>query len=234
MSTRPVLAETSHTHRCVVCDTQIPCDSPEDPQDCLVGALTCGDCDDIPQDLPLTESGDFDPDDSFVSQDSDAANGFEDMMPGNGHRADDYDAVDFFEATLKSDDHRDEEWFPEPQTRPQSPNKPSGRSGSKSKKGRGQTLEARRIGFECPAPPSPKGLNPRNASIAPSSASHLKVNDIAQLRPDGKPADTCTVQLSILRLPATALISEKRCFRNQFSAFLSGPRASALMPSICC
>ena len=101
----------------------------------------------FPRDLPLTESRDFDPDDSFVSQDSDAddtfqdqdtADSFEDMLPGNGHRADDYDAVDFFEATLKSDDRRDEEWFPEPQTRPQSPNKPSARSGSKSKKGRGK------------------------------------------------------------------------------------------------
>ena len=49
MTTKLSLGTTSHSHRCLVCDAQIPCDSPEDPQDCLVSALICGDCDDVEQ-----------------------------------------------------------------------------------------------------------------------------------------------------------------------------------------
>ena len=63
------LGESSHTHRCAVCETDISCDSPEDPQGCMVNALTCGDCDDISQTLPSTGSGDYEPDDGFMPQD---------------------------------------------------------------------------------------------------------------------------------------------------------------------
>ena len=39
------LGDSTHTHRCVVCDAEIRCESPDDPQGCLVNALSCGDCD---------------------------------------------------------------------------------------------------------------------------------------------------------------------------------------------
>ena len=34
----------SHTHGCVVCDAQIPCDNPEDAQLCEVGTTICAPC----------------------------------------------------------------------------------------------------------------------------------------------------------------------------------------------
>ena len=49
-------AKTDHIHQCVSCGAEIPCDSPEEPQDCLVTTLTCGSCDDTgqsPDDLGL-------------------------------------------------------------------------------------------------------------------------------------------------------------------------------------
>ena len=43
-------AKPDHIHQCVSCGAEIPCDSPEEPQDCLMAALTCGSCDDGSQD----------------------------------------------------------------------------------------------------------------------------------------------------------------------------------------
>ena len=141
------LGESSHTHRCAVCETDIPCDSPEDPQGCMVNALTCGDCDDISQTLPSTGSGDYEPDDGFMPQDSDAdntyrdqdtADSFEDLLQGDDHRIEDYDAVGFFESMLQGNDHSDEEWFPEAQTKPENPSTSPARRGGWKKKGRGK------------------------------------------------------------------------------------------------
>ena len=35
MTTKLSLGTTSHSHRCVICEAEIPCDNPEDAQDCL-------------------------------------------------------------------------------------------------------------------------------------------------------------------------------------------------------
>ena len=141
------LGESSHTHRCAVCETDIPCDSPEDPQGCMVSALTCGDCDDISQTLPSTGSGDYEPDDGFMPQDSDAdntyrdqdtADSFEDLLQGDDHRVEHYDAVDSFTSILESDNRVNEDWVPDPQTRPEIPTAPPVRMTTKSKKRRGK------------------------------------------------------------------------------------------------
>ena len=147
MTTKLSLGTTSHSHRCVICEAEIPCDNPEDAQDCLVSALTCGNCDDISQTLPSTGSGDYEPDDGFMPQDSDAddtyrdqdtADSFEATLQDNGHRIEDYDAIYFFDPTQEGDSPEDEEWFPEPQTRPERPIAPLVRKATKSKKQRGK------------------------------------------------------------------------------------------------
>ena len=123
------LGESSHTHRCAVCETDIPCESPEDPQGCMVSALTCGDCDGfMPQDS--------DADDTY--RDQDTADSFEATLQDNGHRIEDYDAIDFFESMLQGNDHSDEEWFPEAQTKPENPSTSPARRGGWKKKGRGK------------------------------------------------------------------------------------------------
>ena len=38
MTTKLSLGTTSHSHRCVICEAEIPCDNPEDAQYCLVSA----------------------------------------------------------------------------------------------------------------------------------------------------------------------------------------------------
>ena len=145
--TRLYLGESSHTHRCAVCETDIPCDSPEDPQGCMVSALTCGNCDDISQTFPSTGYGDYEPDDGFMPQDSDAddsyrdqdtADSFEATLQDNGHRIEDYDAIDFFDPTQEGDRPEDEEWFPEAQTKPENPSTSPARRGGWKKKGRGK------------------------------------------------------------------------------------------------
>ena len=40
-----------HTHQCINCQAEIPCDSPDDPQGCFVSTLTCGSCDDTVVDI---------------------------------------------------------------------------------------------------------------------------------------------------------------------------------------
>ena len=147
MTTKLSLGTTSHSHRCVICEAEIPCDNPEDAQDCLVSALTCGNCDDISQTLPSTGSGDYEPDDGFESKDSDAndvsrdqdlADSFEDLLQGDYHRIEDYDAVDSFTSILESDNRVNEDWVPDPQTRPERPTAPPVRMTTKSKKRRGK------------------------------------------------------------------------------------------------
>ena len=147
MTTKLSLGTTSHSHRCVICEAEIPCDNPEDAQDCLVSALTCGNCDDIFQTLPSTGFGDYEPDDGFMPQDSgaddtyrdqDTADSFEATLQDNGHRIEDYDAVGFFESMLQGNDHSDEEWFPEAQTKPENPSTSPARRGGWKKKGRGK------------------------------------------------------------------------------------------------
>ena len=51
MTTRRGSVSTSHTHLCVVCDTPIPCESPEDSQHCTATAIVCSACDGSSQDV---------------------------------------------------------------------------------------------------------------------------------------------------------------------------------------
>ncbi len=44
-------SETTHAHQCISCGGEIPCDSPEDPQDRLLSSADCDFCSDEFQDL---------------------------------------------------------------------------------------------------------------------------------------------------------------------------------------
>ena len=136
------MATITHTHRCVICDAPIPCDSPDAPQDCLVSALTCSSCEDISQD--------WDGGDAFTPQ----VNGvgvdyFQDICPSQGDEANvsqAHDSVDnlriCYRTGLVSDTEAmtagDEEWVPDLQTRPERPSQPPVRTTARRKKGRGQ------------------------------------------------------------------------------------------------
>ena len=55
---RTAPGDNSHTHRCVVCDAQIPCDNPEDAQLCEVGARICAPCEEDFRDQDAREPSD--------------------------------------------------------------------------------------------------------------------------------------------------------------------------------
>lgn len=70
----------SHTHRCMVCDTQIPCDSPEDAGQCEMSALTCAPCE---EDFRDQDSGEPSDDQERARLGDDASDDdFDEMIKG--------------------------------------------------------------------------------------------------------------------------------------------------------
>ena len=51
MTTREAVPSRSHTHHCIICDEEISCHNPNDPQDCLFSAAVCDSCSDEFEDL---------------------------------------------------------------------------------------------------------------------------------------------------------------------------------------
>ena len=91
--------DNSHTHRCVVCDAQIPCDSPGDAGQCEVSALTCAPC----------EEGFRDQDSGEPSDDGDRA------------RLGDEASDDGFDEMLKGEDQMGNQMLEDSQAIPESP-----------------------------------------------------------------------------------------------------------------
>ena len=70
----------SHIHRCVVCDTQIPCDNPGDAQLCEVGATICAPCEEGFRDQDAREPSDDREGARLGDEESD--DGFDEMLKG--------------------------------------------------------------------------------------------------------------------------------------------------------
>ena len=51
MTTREAVPDRSHTHNCIICDEEISCYNPNDPQDRLLSSADCDFCSDEFQDL---------------------------------------------------------------------------------------------------------------------------------------------------------------------------------------
>ena len=51
MTTREAVPSQSHTDHCIICDEEISCHNPNDPQDCLFSSAVCDSCSDEFQDL---------------------------------------------------------------------------------------------------------------------------------------------------------------------------------------
>ena len=51
MTTREAVPSQSHTHHCIICDEEISCHNPNDPQDCLFSSAVCDSCSDEFEDL---------------------------------------------------------------------------------------------------------------------------------------------------------------------------------------
>ena len=102
MTTREAVPNRSHTHHCIICDEEISCYNPNDPQDCLFSVAVCDSCSDD----------------------------FEDLLPGveedeaeeNGESPEDYMLVfegtdprqpddEFFDVMLQADRKDGEDWF---------------------------------------------------------------------------------------------------------------------------
>ncbi len=130
--TKLYLGETSHSHRCIVCNVcnaEMPCDSPDDPQSCFLSALTCGSCDDAVQD--------YDASSIFNPQDADGRDLFEDILQGDA--SDDRDGVDLFEDIFSGDNcGLNEEWFADTRYDPKRSTQSTGRKTTKKKKRRGR------------------------------------------------------------------------------------------------
>ena len=121
-------AKTDHIHQCVSCGAEIPCDSPEEPQDCLVTALTCGSCDDAGQnsdDLDLPEAVDGAEDEWGESLPDETAK-------ARAEASDD----DFFDALLMEEDRRGEDSFGSPQVKPRDGGTSTFKTTTRPKKGR--------------------------------------------------------------------------------------------------
>ena len=121
-------AKTDHIHQCVSCGAEIPCDSPEEPQDCLVTALTCGSCDDAgqsPDDLDFPEAVDGAEDEWGESLPDERAK-------ARAEASDD----DFFNALWMEEDRRGEDSFGSPQVKPRDGGTSAFKTTTKTKKGR--------------------------------------------------------------------------------------------------
>ena len=77
---RTAPGDNSHTHRCVVCDAQIPCDNPEDAQLCEVGARICAPCEEDFRDQDAREPSDDRDRARHGEEESD--DGFDEMFKG--------------------------------------------------------------------------------------------------------------------------------------------------------
>ena len=119
---------TSDSHHCVICETEIPCDSPEDPQDCLVSAITCGTCDDAGQ------AGDnWDIFEAANEQEDERDEPFPDETAKARPQASD---DDFFDALLREEDRRANDTFGAPQVKPRDAGTSTFKTPAKRKKGR--------------------------------------------------------------------------------------------------
>ena len=121
-------AKTDHIHQCVSCGAEIPCESPEEPQDCLVTTLTCGSCDDTgqsPDDLDFPEAADGAEDEWGESLPDETAK-------TRAEASDD----DFFDALLREEDRRGEDSFGSPQVKPRDAGPSAFKTNTKTKKGR--------------------------------------------------------------------------------------------------
>ena len=121
-------AKTDHIHQCVSCGAEIPCDSPEEPQDCLMATLTCGSCDDAgqsPDDLDFPEAVDGAEDEWGESFPDETAK-------ARVEASDD----DFFDALLREEDRRGEDSFGSPQVKPRDGGTSTFGTNTKTKKGR--------------------------------------------------------------------------------------------------
>ena len=132
--TKLYLRETSHSHRCIVCDAVMPCDSPDDPQSCFLSALACGSCDDAVQDPDASSI--------FNLQDADGRDRFADILQGDDSPrdvSDDRDGVDLFDDIFSGDNcGQNEEWFADTRFDPKSSAQSPGRKTTKKKKRRGR------------------------------------------------------------------------------------------------
>ena len=121
-------AKTDHIHQCVSCGAEIPCESPEEPQDCLVTTLTCGSCDDAgqsPDDLDFPEAVDGTEDEWGESLPDETAN-------IRAEASDD----DFFDALLREEDRRGEDSFGSRQVKPRDGGASAFKTTTRTKKGR--------------------------------------------------------------------------------------------------
>ena len=121
-------AKTGHFHQCVSCGAEFPCDSPEELQDCLVTALTCGSCDDAgqsPDDLDFPEAEDGAEDEWGESLPDETAK-------ARAGASDD----DFFDALLREEDRRGEDSFGSPQVKPRDGGTSTFKTTTRTKKGR--------------------------------------------------------------------------------------------------
>ena len=121
-------AKTDHVHQCVSCGAKIPCDSPEEPQDCLVAALTCGSCDDAGE-----EGDDWD----FLEAVDGAEDEWGESLPDETAktRAEASDD-DFFDALLMEEDRLGEDSFGSPQVKPRDGGTSTFKTTTRTKKGR--------------------------------------------------------------------------------------------------
>ena len=116
MTTREAVPSRSHTHRCIICDEELPWQNPNDPQDCMLSSAVCDSCNDEFEDLlprsEKDESEDDDLTDREIAEDpgkdwdplAEYALEFEGCNP---HHSD----VEVFYAVLQADRNREEEWF---------------------------------------------------------------------------------------------------------------------------
>ena len=121
-------AKTDHIHQCVSCGAEIPCESPEEPQDCLVTTLTCSSCDDTgqsPNDLDFPEAVDGAEDEWGES-----------LPDGTAKTRAEASDDDFFDALLREEDRRGEDSFGSPQVKPRDGGTSTFKTTTRTKKGR--------------------------------------------------------------------------------------------------
>ena len=111
MTAREVATDHNHIHQCLICDEEVSCDNPNDPQDCLFISAICDSCSDGFQELlpgeQEDEFKDWEPTEDQAEEREPTVDYASEMDGRDPGESDD----DYFDGGLQGDQEGSEEWL---------------------------------------------------------------------------------------------------------------------------